>query len=178
MSSSSLQIEPQAELLSQLIGTWSLLSYTIYLASNIGDEATGIHPYGPHVTGFITYTNEGYMSMHFCNPGQPPHRSTMPTESSEAELAESARRYIAYAGPFSVTTNKEGQVVVVHQAEVSLYPNWMGTTQRRLVKVENGGETLALWPETPLILNVSCVCPLTTVTRGNWDDAIDLSMVF
>lgn len=84
----------------------------------------------------------------------------MPTNSSEAELAESARRYIAYAGTFDVATNEKGEPVVLHQPEVSLYPNWRGVSQRRLVRVEDGGGKLVLWPERPLMVNVSSVfCP-------------------
>ena len=94
------------------------------------------------------------MSMHFCNPGQKHHQSSMPTDSSEAELAESAKRYLAYAGCFNVTKNEKGNLLVVHEPEVSLYPNWLGTRQRRLCKLEEGGEKLLLWPEKAMNLNV------------------------
>lgn len=145
---------PQA-LLAQLIGTWSLVSYAGYLASTPGDESTAVHPYGPSATGFITYTREGYVSMHFSNPGQQLHRSGMPTDSSEAELAESARRYLAYAGSFYVTKNKKGNLLVVHEPAVSLYPNWLGTSQRRLCALEEEGTKLVLWPEEAMNFDVS-----------------------
>ena len=145
----------QEALLPLLVGTWALASYMVYPASSMGDETKAIFPYGPNATGFITYTAEGHVSMHFCNPGQAHHKSGMPTNSTETELAESARRYLAYAGPFDIITNGKGELVVAHQPEVSLYPNWLGSTQRRLVKVDDGGESLTLWPEMPLVLNVS-----------------------
>ena len=149
-------------LLSLLIGTWGLVSYAVYPVSSMGDESKAISPYGPNATGFITYTAQGYVSMHFCNPGQAHHKSGMPTNSTDAELAESARRYLAYAGPFDLITNGKGEQVVVHRPEVSLYPNWLGSAQRRLVKMDDEGEMLTLWPETPFVLHVSFGFPTFT----------------
>ena len=145
----------ERKLLSQLLGTWKLESYTVHLASKPEDPSTAILPYGPEVIGSITYTPEGYVSMHFCSPGQPNHQSGMPTNSSDAELAESARRYLAYAGTFDATTNDHGELIVLHLPEVSLYPNWKGVTQRRLVRFQDGGQKLVLRPEQSLLVNVS-----------------------
>ena len=64
---------------------------------------------------------------------------------------------MAYAGPFDVGTDEAGELVIVHHADVSLYPNWAGTHQRRRVSVkeEEGGKVLRLWPERPMVLQVS-----------------------
>ena len=155
MSTITPQLDTPQALFAHLIGTWTLVSYAAYSASTPGDESTAIYPYGPNATGFITYTREGHVSMHFSNPGQKNHQSGMPTDSSEAELAESARRYLAYAGSFYVVKNENRNMLVVHEPAISLYPNWVGTSQRRLCTLEEGGTMLVLRPEEAMDLNVS-----------------------
>lgn len=172
------QSEAEQQLLSQLIGTWRLLSYKVHLVpSTSSSPSAPLTPFGPNATGSIIYTTEGHVSMQFSNPGQAHHKSNMPTDSSDAELVESARRYLAYSGPFHVTTNATGEVIVVHQPEVSSYPNWLGTDQRRLARMEDGGDTLALTPEKVLVMKVSLTCRLDVRSRAAIEeDDIDFSV--
>jgi Lipocalin-like domain len=46
-----------------------------------------------------------------------------------------ARRFIAYAGPFSADA---GNGTVTHHVDVSLFPNWQGRDQVRRVTIEGG----------------------------------------
>ena len=47
--------------------------------------------------------------------------------------------FIAYSGRFRVDGGD-----VIHQVEMSLFPNWVGTTQRRHVALEADGDRLVL----------------------------------
>ena len=97
------------------------------------------------------------MSVQLLNPGQPHYASPVPSTGTEAERAESAKRYIAYTGRFNVETDGAGEFMIVHEAEVTLFPNWVGTRQRRVGRLEDGGRKLVLRPEEPVSLNVSAV---------------------
>jgi hypothetical protein len=54
-------------------------------------------------------------------------------DGTDAESAEAARGYVAYAGLYHV----EGESIVVHEPEVSLFPNWINApAAREVVLVE------------------------------------------
>lgn len=96
------------------------------------------------------YHPNGYMSAQLLEPDQPAYVSPVLALATDAERAESTKRYIAYAGKFSIhedSKGKWGEVVIVHHCEISLFPNWIGTTQRRSVKIEDEGETMVLRTE-------------------------------
>ena len=61
--------------------------------------------------------------------------SRLPTLAAApvADRAEAAAGYLAYAGTYEV----RGEVVN-HHVEVSLFPNWVGGVQQRLISWEDG----------------------------------------
>lgn len=60
---------------------------------------------------------------------------------SEAQLAEAASTYISYAGRYTVRGAR-----VFHFVEVSLFPDWIGSTQERLFSFEGHRLTLSTDP--------------------------------
>ncbi len=68
-----------------------------------------------------------------------------PLGGTVAEQATAAAGYISYAGPYEVRED-----IVVHRVEVSLFPNWIGSTQERYY--EFTGEHLSL-STAPLLLD-------------------------
>ena len=64
---------------------------------------------------------------------------------SPEEIKEEASGYIAYSGPFHTD---EAKKTLTHSMFVSLFPNWLGQTQPRVVKIE--GDTLHLSTEKPI----------------------------
>lgn len=79
-------------------------------------------------------------------PGRPPFASGDWFRGSNEEFKEEALGYIAYSGPFH--TDKEKQTLT-HSMFVSLFPNWLGQTQPRVVKIE--GDILHLSSATPIL---------------------------
>jgi hypothetical protein len=69
-------------------------------------------------------------------------------DGSDEEFRAEAGGYIAYSGPYTV--NEEDQTLS-HTMEVSLFPNWMGQTQPRIVSLE--GDTLRLSTAAPFRSN-------------------------
>jgi len=59
-------------------------------------------------------------------PDRPLYRAGGIGDGTDAESADAARGYVAYAGPYRV----EGDSVVVHEPEVSLFPNWVPRDRR------------------------------------------------
>ena len=125
----------------QLIGTWRLVSY-VERDVDSGEEN---HPMGEHPLGLIMYAPDGFMSVQLSARGRSPFRKNDPYCGTPEEYAEAASSYIAYSGPFHVNPLNSS---LVHEMQVSLFPNWLGQRQVRLAQIE--GDLLRLATATPM----------------------------
>lgn len=127
----------------QILGVWELVEYAHIPRS---DAARRHRPFGDDICGQLVYTADGYVSVHIQLPGQAPMGSEDPVRGAVEELAESARRYLGYSGAFSV---EETPPQVLHHITFCSFPNWRGTVQRRIAKIEMDKEQtfLTLAPE-------------------------------
>jgi len=125
----------------QLIGAWKLVSYE----ERSVDGSAPFHPMGEKPMGLILYTPDGYMSAQLMHPERKPFASGDWFDGTEEEYRQEASTYIAYSGPFHVDEEKQ---TLTHSMFVSLFPNWTGQTQPRVVKIE--GDTLHLSTASPL----------------------------
>jgi hypothetical protein len=101
-----------------LVGVWELLSYQIR-----NSDGTVELPFGA-ARGLLIYTADGFMS------GQ----------VMREERASPMDGYIAYCGRWRVDETTEE---VIHTVTASLYPKWVGSEQRRGVRME-GEDSLTL----------------------------------
>ena len=95
---------------------------------------------GEHPEGVVVYTADGTMiTTH--RPGRPPadRRHGHATGGPVEQRLEAMATFIAYSGTFRVDGGD-----VVHHVTMSLYPNWMGTSQRRHVALSADGNELDL----------------------------------
>jgi hypothetical protein len=106
-----------------LVGTWRLISFQV---RGPGDAIR--YPFGPDATGLLIYTANGLMAGQIMRRGRATFASATITGGTSDELAEAATGYIAYAGTYSVD---EAAAVVTHHVTMSLFPNLVGTDQRR-----------------------------------------------
>lgn len=113
----------------RLIGAWKLVSYV----EEPVDGSAPFHPMGEKPQGIIMYTPDGYMSAQLMRPDRHPFASGDWFDGTEEEYREEASGYIAYSGPFHVDEEKR---TLAHSMFVSLFPNWTGQTQPRVVKIE------------------------------------------
>jgi Lipocalin-like domain len=60
---------------------------------------------------------------------------------STAETAGAAETYVSYCGRYEFHGD-----TVLHHVELSLFPNWVGVTQERLVKISGDRLTLSTRP--------------------------------
>jgi hypothetical protein len=119
-----------------LLGTWRLLSW-----ENRSADGDVTHPLGPGAVGYLTYTADGYMFVVLMRAGRAAFGADDLLAGSDDELAAAAASYISYAGTYELRAT-----TVVHHVRASLFPNWVGTDQERLVEWDGGRLILSTVP--------------------------------
>ncbi len=139
-SSRSTQAAPPASgpLTKLLIGHWKLVSFEA-----TSDGATE-HPFGPDATGEIRYDPAGHMSVQIMRSGRKPFAAGDQAGGTTDEVAEAFTGYVAYYGSYSVD---EEAGTVIHHLSGSMFPNWVGSDQRRKVLM-NGDRLILSTPPT------------------------------
>lgn len=125
----------------QLIGAWMLVSYE----EKPVDGSPTNYPMGEKPQGIIMYTPDGYMSAQLSTPNRKPFASGDWFKGSDDDWKQEGSTYIAYTGEFHVDEEAKS---LTHSMFISLFPNWIGQTQPRVVKVE--GEYLFLHTANPI----------------------------
>lgn len=123
-----------------LVGTWRLRTW-----SSEGDDGV-VHPMGEAPEGIVVYTADGTMITTIGRAGRPPIDGGDLLAGPVDQRLEAMTTFIAYSGTFLV----EGRDVL-HVVEMSLFPNWIGTTQRRHVALSHDGRVLELTAD-PFVL--------------------------
>ncbi|QDO94904.1 lipocalin-like domain-containing protein [Formosa sediminum] len=113
----------------QLVGAWTLKEFT---QENENGETS--YPLDKDPLGFIMYTPDGYMSAQMQKKDRNLFKSDDMFAGEPEEYKNAASGYLAYSGRFSVNEIKK---TVAHELDVSLFPNWLGKQQVRLIKLEN-----------------------------------------
>lgn len=121
-----------------LVGTWALESLEVVDATGAVD-----HPFGRTPVGYIMYSPEGYMAVGFMPSGRTPFAAADILGGTSDEKCAAIETYIAYAGRYEVAGDR-----VRHHIELSLFPNWTGVIQERIVHLD--GDTLRI--STPPLL--------------------------
>jgi hypothetical protein len=112
-----------------LLGTWKLKSYL-----ETTDAGESLTPYGPHPTGYLSYSADGRMYAIGAADGR--------TVSPEAAVPDQERAMLhqtmfAYAGNYTVDGSK-----VIHHVDISWNHVWTGIDQVRFYEVT--GDILVL----------------------------------
>jgi len=127
---------------SRIVGNWDLKSFALTVNSHM------IHPMGDQPKGIHIFTTSGHMSANILNPGQPAYASPNPFAAADEEYAESGRRFMAWAGKWSVTPLGKGDGseagVLAYEIHVVNFPNQLGRTQERKVWMEDEGSVLVI----------------------------------
>jgi len=79
----SLAVTAAGQMKDDLVGTWKLVSYW-----STRPNGERVQPYGPHPTGFLTYTPQGRMSAILGDPARPRLSTEDRLATSVAERAE------------------------------------------------------------------------------------------
>jgi len=95
-------------------------------------------PFGDDPIGYVVYTADGHMLTTISEAGRVPIGGDLLSAPAEAR-SEAFGTFVAYSGTFRVQDHD-----VIHGVEMSLFPDWVGTEQRRHVKLSQDGGYLTL----------------------------------
>ncbi len=124
----------------RLVGTW-------HLASAEGRQPDGSrnYPYGQNPLGILIYDRHGNMAVQIVGRDRPVFKSMDQKGGTPQEAKDALDRAAVYFGTYEI---EEQADTVCHHVQGSVFPNWIGTVQRRKATVE--GNRLVL--STGLIL--------------------------
>jgi hypothetical protein len=120
-----------------LIGTWRLISWEN--RSLVDGQVS--YPLGKDATGYIMYNEDGYMFVAIMSPNRLKFAADDLLSGTKEEEAQAEETYVSYCGRYEF----KGETVV-HHVELSLFPNWVGGEQERLVEVRANRLTLSTPP--------------------------------
>jgi hypothetical protein len=137
MSDSSQSAHAIDEMTRALLGTW-------YLREAFAVDPNGqrlYDVYGARPSGVIHYGDDRRMIALITHEGRPRLNGDRQA-APERERAAAYKSSIAYAGGFEL----DGEWVK-HNIDISTYPNWVGVTLLRQVRIENGSIILLTAPQ-------------------------------
>ena len=119
-----------------LIGTWRLISWETRSA-----DGQISYPLGEDAVGYIMYGPDGYMFVAIMHPDRREFAAADLLSGSPEERAQAAGSYVSYCGRYEFRGD-----TVIHHVELSLFPNWVGVEQERLVEVRGNRLMLSTRP--------------------------------
>lgn len=113
-----------------LIGAWRLVS-----AVEVYTDGERNPEFGDNADGYLSYSPNGIVSATLGDMNRPGSTAGDPQSATDQELAQMSRRFIAYAGPYTVDPDKG---TVTHHVDVALFTGWEGSDQVRHAHVDAG----------------------------------------
>jgi Lipocalin-like domain len=123
--------------MNSLIGTWRLVSWE----NRTRDGEVG-QPFGEDPAGYITYTENGFVFVAIMRRERTAFMGGDILSGGQEEKAAAAEGYVSYCGRYEF----DGDSTVLHHVELSLFPNWVGGIQERLVQIAEDQMTLTTPP--------------------------------
>lgn len=124
--------------LSDLLGTWRLLSFETRSADGVSSQ-----PFGSDPSGILMYDPLGNFSVQLARAERPEFASDDMQVGSDDEIRAAYTGYAAYFGAYDVN---DSDGFLTHNVDVSLYPNWQGLPQTRFFALSGGTLTLTTSP--------------------------------
>ena len=121
-----------------LIGTWRLLSWE---NRSVEEDAQISYPLGEDATGYIMYNQDGYMFVAIISPYRLKFSGGDLLSGTPEEEAQAEETFLSYCGRYEL-----GEDRVIHQIELSSFPNWVGVDQERLMELRENRLTLSTHP--------------------------------
>jgi Lipocalin-like domain len=121
----------------RLAGHWTLVSFEMVSGGQTE------YPFGRDAIGEIIYDTASHMAVQVMKAGRPAFASDDQAAGTAEEVSAAFHGYAAYYGTYRVD---EGARVVTHRPTGSLFPNWLGTEQRRKIVLEGDRLTLSTPP--------------------------------
>lgn len=141
-SSKALTTAAKQKGMNKFIGTWKLMSID---ARRSNGEVTS-QRYGPNPIGYLIYDTTGHMAVQIMRPDRPRFAADGIEQETAVEAKAAFDSYGAYFGTYEVN---EAEGFVIHHVEGSIFPNYIGTEQKRFFELS--GDQLVLKPPPQLV---------------------------
>ncbi|UVE19184.1 alpha/beta fold hydrolase [Pseudomonas sp. LS44] len=115
------------------LGRWEILSW-----EQAFDDGRRELPMGEQLQGFIQYSESGHMACMIARAERAKFVTGGQWDAGDAEKAGAYNSMLAYGGRYEVNGD-----VITHLVDISLFPNWIGGSQKRRFEV-NADATLTL----------------------------------
>lgn len=124
-------------IVSQFIGTWKMVS-----VEERKPNGEIVEPrYGARPSGYLMYDTTGHVAVQIMKPGRARFASDDAAQATAAEAKAAFDGYGAYFGTYEIN---ETEGYVIHHVEGSVFPNYVGSDQKR--GFELSGDQLILKP--------------------------------
>ena len=131
------QIAAKSGIVSQFVGTWKMVS-----VEERRPNGEVVAPrYGSHPIGYIIYDTTGHVAVQIMKPDRSRFASNDAEQATSDEAKAAFAGYGAYFGTYEIN---EAEGYVVHHVEGSVFPNYVGTDQKRFFELS--GDQLILKP--------------------------------
>jgi hypothetical protein len=127
---------PALVVTADLIGSWSLKSYTDTI-----EGAETVLPLGLNPTGLLIYTPDGFMSAQLMSLDRSRLGVADWNVKSQSDYREESRGFIGYSGEYQFD---EVTATVSHMPSVSFVPSLIGRRLKRQVKLDSDRLTLTV----------------------------------
>jgi Lipocalin-like domain len=117
-----------------LVGAWRLRDWVA-----VDDDGSTTRPMGEDPNGLLIYSADGSMLTVLGRGDRPRFAGDDIAGGTDEERSLAFSTCVAYGGRFSIAGEH-----VVHRVETSLFPNWIGTEQRRQWSLGDDGRDLVL----------------------------------
>lgn len=107
----------------EIYGAWDLVA-----VEAVDNDGNPTYPMTDDLTGRIIFTPEGYMSATIMSNGRAEFADNDLMSGTDEEKARATEIYMSYSAKF----RREGDRVF-STVDISLLPNWVGTTQERIL---------------------------------------------
>ena len=129
----------KSDIASKFIGTWRLASVEARRPN--GEIAPMPARYGTNPVGYIMYDNTGHVAVQRMRPDRPKFAINDMDKGTPEELKAAWEGYSAYLGTYEIN---EAEGFVVHHVEISSFPNYVGSDEKRFYELSD--DTLVLKP--------------------------------
>jgi hypothetical protein len=131
----STQYEP-GHVNKSVVGVWRLISW-----ENRAADGEVTYPMGVDALGYLIYTADGRFAVMISRQDRPSFAGSDLLGGTTEEKTRAVEGFVAYGGRYIFHGDR-----VVHHVELSLFPNWVGTDQKRVAEFSEGRMTLSVGP--------------------------------
>lgn len=123
----------------QLSGTWKLVSWKIHRGNGeVIDPPNWINP-----VGWIMYHPDGHMCATISGSDRPKFASNNALGGTPAEIKAAFEGFVGYCGTYEIN---EQERFVTHRVQLSWFPNWIGSDQKRFFEITGNRVTISTPP--------------------------------